>query len=144
MSPITLTKLRRIPVAKGDVLHCLKAADECFHGFGEVYASIVHGDEIKGWKRHSRMVLNLVVVAGSVQFVAYSSDQPARILANVVLSPQSEATYQRLTVAPGVWLAFKGLGGGENIILNIASIGHDPAEADGLDVDAFNFVNRVD
>ena len=40
--------------------------------------------------------------------------------------------YQRLTVPPGIWVAFSGEGPGENIVLNIASIPHDPVEAETL------------
>jgi dTDP-4-dehydrorhamnose 3,5-epimerase len=44
----------------------------------------------------------------------------------------SPANYQRLTVPPGVWMAFKGQSQGLNMLLNIGSIPHDPAEADNL------------
>ena len=37
--------------------------------------------------------------------------------------------YSRLTVPAGLWLAFKGEDDGMNLILNIASIPHDPSES---------------
>ena len=45
------------------------------------------------------------------------------------------ANYQRLTVPPGVWLGFEGRGEGLNLMMNLASIEHDPTEADTLPLD---------
>jgi len=139
MNAVTLTPLRRIPTPKGDVLHCLKASDDSFAGFGEAYLSMVGAGQIKGWKRHQRMVLNLVVVSGSVRFVAYDSTSPAQIVSDVVLGPDASETHQRLTVQPGIWLAFRGEGATDSIVLNVASLPHDPSEADGLDLSALEF-----
>jgi len=44
----------------------------------------------------------------------------------------SKNNYKRLTVPPGVWMAFKGISHGLNMLLNIASIPHDPGETDSL------------
>ena len=37
-----------------------------------------------------------------------------------------------LTVPPGIWMAFEGLSDETNMLLNISSIPHDPAEAESL------------
>ena len=43
----------------------------------------------------------------------------------IIISPN---TYLRLTVPPGIWFGFKGLGKHINLISNIADIEHDPSE----------------
>ena len=68
---VTLYTLKRIKNPKGDILHALKCTDEGFGGFGEAYFTQIHSKEVKGWKRHNKMTLNLVVVAGCVKFVIY-------------------------------------------------------------------------
>ena len=46
--------------------------------------------------------------------------------------------YARLTVSPGLWLAFKGLGE-DNLVLNIADIRHNPIEADNRDLEDISY-----
>jgi dTDP-4-dehydrorhamnose 3,5-epimerase len=38
--------------------------------------------------------------------------------------------YVRLTVPPGIWFGFKGLGEPQSLLLNIADILHDPDEVE--------------
>jgi len=131
---VLLTPLRIIPGVSGEVLHALKEDESSFHGFGEAYFSTVQKDAVKGWKKHREMILNLVVPAGSIRFVLFD-DRPDsksfRTIQEVILSREN---YQRLTVPPGIWMAFQGLEDGVNILLNIASIRHDPSEAENLPV----------
>jgi len=46
----------------------------------------------------------------------------------------SKNNYQRLTISPNLWVAFKGVSSTYNLILNIASIEHDPEEAINIDL----------
>ena len=48
-----------------------------------------------------------------------------------------ENNYKRLTIEPGAWVAFQGLGLGMNLILNIASCEHDPNESNNLELHHF-------
>ena len=50
----------------------------------------------------------------------------------------SKDNHQRLTVAPGLWVAFKGLSV-ENIALNLSNIEHDPNESINQDLNSFHF-----
>jgi dTDP-4-dehydrorhamnose 3,5-epimerase len=131
-----LTPLRIIPTAGGPVMHAMKAVDPGFHGFGEAYFSAVEQHAVKGWKRHRQMVSNLVVPSGAVrlQMLDDRPDSPTHGLrADVTLGPDN---YQRLTVPPGIWLAFQGRAPGLNLLLNLASIAHDPMESDNCPLDA--------
>jgi len=75
--------------------------------------------------------LNLVVVIGEIEFVVYDDNR----FYGVKLSKNN---YQRLTVGPGLWLAFRGLDS-ENMLLNLASIEHDPNESENVDLGIFNY-----
>ena len=107
MEGVTLHLLKHIPVPKGDIYHAMKSTDEGYVGFGEAYFSEIVEGEAKGWKRHRRMVLNLVVPLGAVKFVIYDDRKDSITYGKFeefVLSPKDN--YQRLTVAPGLWMAF--------------------------------------
>ncbi|WP_264784508.1 dTDP-4-dehydrorhamnose 3,5-epimerase [Gluconacetobacter azotocaptans] len=129
-----LTPLRRISTPKGDVLHGLKASDPGFAGFGEVYFSQILQGETKGWKRHFKMVLNLVCLTGRIHIVVRDMDQ---VLCDVQLAPEPADDYQRLTVPPGYFVAFRGVAQGPSMLLNVASIPHDPAEAETVPLEHF-------
>ena len=126
---VILTPLKQIVNPKGDLYHAMKQSDNGYKSFGEAYFSTVIKDEIKGWKKHTLMVLNLIVPIGAVEFIIYDDRIDSLTynqFFNVILSQEN---YQRLTVPAGVWMAFKGIGEDLNMLLNIASIEHDPSEA---------------
>jgi dTDP-4-dehydrorhamnose 3,5-epimerase len=117
-------------------MHAMKASESSYDGFGEAYFSSVEKGAIKGWKRHTRMTLNLIVPIGAVEFVIHN---PALVGDERFRSFKIGAAenYARLTVPPGLWMAFSGLVDGPNLVLNVASIGHDPTEIDRASLDAF-------
>ena len=129
---IILTPLNIIAGSSGKVLHALKKSEPSYAGFGEAYFSTVQHQAAKGWKRHREMTLNIVVPYGAIRFVLFDDRENSAtkgLIQEVILSPNN---YQRLTVPPGIWMAFSGVAEHESILLNIASIPHDPAEADSL------------
>ena len=131
MDGVTLTPLKKITHPKGDIFHAMKASDDGFFGFGEAYFSTVNQGEVKGWKKHTEMTLNLVVVIGEIEFVVYDDNS----FYSVKLSKNN---YQRLTVEPGLWLAFRGVSA-ENMLLNLASIEHNTNESENVDMYGFDY-----
>ena len=137
MDGVKLTPLKHIVLEKGDIFHVLKANEDSYSGFGEVYLTQIKPGCTKGWKRHNRMTLNLVVVSGMVKFVVY--DETNGQFEEIVLSPLEN--YQRLTLSPGLWMAFHGMGDGVSIVMDVIPEPHDPKEADNKDLKeiAYNF-----
>ncbi|OUS31462.1 dTDP-4-dehydrorhamnose 3,5-epimerase [Gammaproteobacteria bacterium 45_16_T64] len=126
---VAIQELKILENPKGNIYHALKATEGAFAGFGEAYFSSVNCGMTKGWKSHQRMVLNLIVPVGNIRFVIFD-DREGSITKNqfvdIILGSRN---YRRLTVPPKVWVAFQGVGEGENLLLNLASIAHDPSEA---------------
>jgi len=131
---ITLTPLKRISVAGGDVLHALKCTDAGFRDFGEAYFSMVQAGAVKAWKMHQRMTLNLVVPVGEVRFVFLAEDGKTQRKEIIGVTH-----YARLTVPPGIWFGFQGLAAPFSLILNVADIPHDPDEVVGKSLEAFDY-----
>lgn len=113
-----------IPNPKGNVLHGIKRNEAGFVDFGEAYFSMITFGEIKGWKKHLRMSMNLLVPVGSIRF--HLQAEGMSVVERVVLG---EVDYRRLFVPPGVWMAFEGVGPTTNLLMNVASIEHDPTES---------------
>lgn len=129
---VLLTPLRRIHHPKGDIYHALKASEGAFEQFGEAYFTTITANETKGWKQHTRMVMNLVVPVGRATFFVHCERRDRTV--SVELGGED---YARLTVPPGYWMAFHGHQNPLNLVLNIASIEHDPDEAVDVPLDRF-------
>jgi len=138
LSDILLSPLSKIETIGGDVLHAMKQGDVGYAGFGEAYFSLVSQGAVKAWKRHTRMTLNLVVPVGQVRFVFYLVDSVG--VEEFRVEEIGENCYARITVPPGIWFGFKGLSTPQSLVLNIASIPHDPNEVERLLVSNINYI----
>lgn len=128
MDGVILTPLKQIHNPKGDVFHAMKKSDPGFDSFGEAYFSTIHKGDIKGWKKHTHMILNLIVPVGAIEFTIHNDE--TNEFFKVTLS---QSNYQRLTIQPNLWVAFKGCES-NNLLLNLANLEHDPFEAISIDL----------
>lgn len=130
---VLITPQREIETPGGNVFHALKAGAPGFQGFGEAYLSTLAPNYIKPWKRHNLMTLNVVVPVGKIRFVMFDdrSDSPTHQQFQAVTLGNPDH-YVRLTVPPGVWMAFQSRSAATSWLINIADLKHDPQEADRL------------
>ena len=126
------TELARIETSGGEVMKALTSEEADFKGLGEAYFSRVNADSVRAWKRHSEMTVNVVVPVGHVRFVVVDGDS----FQAFDLGPEHD--YGRLTIEPGTWFGFMG-GTDGGLVLNLANIVHRPDEADGKELDEFNY-----
>ena len=134
-----LTPLKIIELEKGDVLHAAKASDKGVVGFGEAYFSTIKNGAIKAWKRHREATLNLIVPVGEIKFVLYDDRPDSDDFGKKIVVHLSKNNYNRMTVPPMIWMGFQGIGTGQNLLLNIINIPHDPEEADQMEMGLIPF-----
>jgi dTDP-4-dehydrorhamnose 3,5-epimerase len=137
LADILVTPLRQIETAGGDVLHAMKHTDSGYESFGEAYFSWVSAGAIKAWKRHTQMTMNVVVPVGQVRFVFRCVNDDGRDEFRV--EDIGVNHYARITVPPGIWFGFQGLYAQQSLVLNIASIAHDPNEVERLALMDINY-----
>ena len=134
---VIIKPLEKFNLEEGDVFHALKASEPEFNGFQEAYFSTIKKDRIKGWKRHLRMTMNLIVPVGNVQFNFY--DDRKFLIKNIVIG---EKNYSRITVPPMIWFGFKGISNNTSYILNISDVLHDPSEQERKPLTFLNFISK--
>ena len=134
---VLLTPLDIIETANGDILHAMKKNDCGFSGYGESYFSEIKTQEIKAWKRHKYMTLNLIVPIGSIRFVLF--DDRISKLGKFWQVTLSRDNYKRLTIPPMIWLGFQGVSNSNSMLLNISNIEHDPDESDKKNIEEIEF-----
>ncbi|SVC74059.1 uncharacterized protein METZ01_LOCUS326913 [marine metagenome] len=115
----------------------MKNNSKGFVAFGEVYFSEIKPKTVKAWKRHRKMTLNLVVPIGEIKFVMFDDRETNDV--NFHEEIISKENYCRLTIPPMIWVGFEGLSRNNSIVLNIASIPHDPREVDRKNLDEIDF-----
>jgi len=136
---LLFTQLSVIDTKGGAVLHGMKSGDLGYSGFGESYFSTIHPGAIKGWKLHYEMVLNLVVPVGCVKFVIFDNRDHSETFGEFTTIELSQNNYGRLTIPPKLWFGFEGIDEKDSLVLNIASIHHDPNEFEQIDLDQINY-----
>jgi dTDP-4-dehydrorhamnose 3,5-epimerase len=130
---VRIVPLQQIPDERGKIMHMLRATDPHFQRFGEIYFSVVHPGAVKGWHLHSRMTLNYAVVSGTIKLVLYDDRLGSPSRGEIMELFPGEAQYVLVSIPPGVWNGFKGLGTREAIVANCATDPHDPDEIKRMD-----------
>ena len=134
---VIITPLEIIETFGGNVMHAMKKTDLGYADFGEAYFSEIEKNIVKAWKRHREMTLNLIVPSGKIKFVLFDDRKGSNNRFQEVII--SKENYCRLTVPPMIWVGFKGLSSFKSILLNIASIPHNPKEVDKKEIDKIEF-----
>jgi len=130
---VAVRPLRQIVDERGKVMHMLRRDDPWFKDFGEIYFSVVNPGAVKAWHLHKTMTLNYAVVVGRVKLVLHDlrPDSPTRGRTQEILSGGED--YALVTIPPGIWNGFKGLGSAAAVVANCATVPHDPQEIVRLD-----------
>lgn len=125
---VEVRPLRQIPDERGKVMHMLRRDDPWFRGFGEIYFSVVYPGVVKGWHLHRRMTLNYAVIQGMIKLVLYDDREGCPTRGEVQEIFTGEESYALVTIPPGVWNGFKGVGVKPAIVANCATEPHSADE----------------
>ena len=130
---VQIHPLRQIPDDRGKVMHMLRRGDPSFEQFGEIYFSVVYPGVVKGWHLHKRMTMNYAVVSGMIKLVVYDDREGSSTRGEFQEIFSGEDNYALITIPPGIWNGFKGIGVKPAIVANCATEPHDPDEIVRLD-----------
>ena len=121
---VKITPLKQILDERGKVMHMLRNDSPLFTKFGEIYFSCTYPGAIKAWHMHKEMTLNYVVIFGSIKFVLYDERENSSTKNQVQEFFISTENYQLVTVPPGIWNGFKGIGTETSIVANCSTVPH--------------------
>jgi len=130
---VIIKPLKKIPDERGMILHMLRRDDREFKQFGEIYFSFVYPGVIKGWHLHKKMTLNYAVIQGTIKLVLFDARKNSRTKGELMEIFTGEDNYCLITIPPGVWNGFKGIGVKPAMVANCATLAHDPKEIIRMD-----------
>jgi dTDP-4-dehydrorhamnose 3,5-epimerase len=70
---VSTKKLKVIPDERGRLMEILRADDELFTKFGQVYMTTAYPGVVKGWHYHKKQTDHFSVVKGMIKLVLYDS-----------------------------------------------------------------------
>jgi dTDP-4-dehydrorhamnose 3,5-epimerase len=130
---VVVKPLRQIPDERGKVMHMLRSDSNLFEKFGEVYFSVVYPGAVKAWKLHREMTLNLAVPVGRIKLVLYDDRQESPSKGKIQEMIIGEENYCLVKIPPMIWNGFQGIATLDSLIVNCATLPHDPEESMHLD-----------
>ena len=138
---VKLSPLKKIEDERGKLLHIIRNDSDVFEKFGEVYISITNPGVVKGWKLHKEMVQNFAVPSGKMKIVLSDKREGSPSFGKVDEFVLSIDNYYLLTIPNNVWYSFKAISEEPAMIVNCASLTHNPEESivESLESDSFNY-----
>ena len=70
---VVTKKLRVIPDERGRLMEILRADDEMFSKFGQVYVTTAYPGVVKGWHFHEKQTDHFAVIKGMIKLVLYDN-----------------------------------------------------------------------
>jgi len=132
---VRFKELRVIPDERGYLMEMLRADDEIFLKFGQVYLSAVYPGTVKGWHYHKVQTDYFTIVKGMVKVVLYDDrpDSPTRGEVNEFF--MGEQNPLLITIPPGVLHGMKAIGAEPGFLINCPTEPYDYASPDEYRVD---------
>lgn len=136
---VQVKSLKVIPDERGRLMEILRADEEIFERFGQVYVTTAKFGIIKAWHHHKLQADHWVCLMGKVRVGLYDArvGSATEGLTNEFLMTPEEPYLLKIPV--GVYHGFKGMDPkGESMILNIPTIPYDHTHPDEYRADPFD------
>lgn len=133
---VKIVPQRQIVDERGKIMHMLKATDDHFIAFGEIYFSCAWPGVVKAWHIHQTMTVNNAVLQGRAKLVLFDlrEDSPTRgVLQEVFIGEDNHCLVQ---IPPGIANGYKAYGDSLVILANCATEPHRPDEMLRIDWDS--------
>lgn len=80
---VLIKKLKVIADERGRLMEILRADDEMFSVFGQVYMTTAYPGVVKGWHYHKKQSDNMAVVQGMMKIVLYDGREGSKTFGEV-------------------------------------------------------------
>jgi len=131
-----LTKiLKVIPDERGRLMEILRADDELFSKFGQVYITTAYPGVVKGWHYHKKQTDHFSVVKGMIKLVLYDSRVDSSTKGEINEFFLGEHYPMLVKIPPLVMHGFKCISQEEAICINVPTEPYDYTQPDEFRID---------
>ncbi|MDI6840299.1 MAG: dTDP-4-dehydrorhamnose 3,5-epimerase family protein [bacterium] len=131
-------KLRVIPDERGRLMEILRADDELYQHFGQVYITTAYPGVVKAWHYHKKQFDNMSCVSGMVKIVLYDARKDSKTYGEVNEFFIGEYNPILIHIPPYVYHGFKCISEKEAIVENIPTELYNYEDPDEFRVDPYN------
>ncbi len=135
---VKVKKLTVIPDDRGRLMEMLRADDELFDKFGQVYLSTTYPGVIKAWHYHKLQKDNFVCVRGMVKLVLADTRDGSPSKGEVAEFVIGEHNPLLVQVPIGVYHGWKCLGNRESFVVNLTTNTYNYDDPDEYRLDPHN------
>lgn len=133
---VSVKKLKVIPDERGRVMEILRADDDIFRKFGQVYMTTAYPGVVKGWHYHKTQADYFTCVAGMMKLVLYDSRPGSSTKGEVNEFFLGVDNPSLVVIPPGVLHGFKCISETEAMVINCPTEPYNPKTPDEFRVDA--------
>jgi len=122
--------LKVIPDERGRLMEILRADDEMFRKFGQVYMTTAYPGVVKGWHYHKKQYDNMAVVKGMMKIVLYDGRLDSSTYGKVNEFFAGEHNPVLIHIPPYVYHGFKCVSEDEAVVVNAPTEAYNYKEPD--------------
>jgi len=134
---VKLKDLKVIPDERGRLMEILRADDELFEKFGQVYMTTAYPGVVKAWHYHKKQVDNMTVVKGMMKIALYDARKDSPTYSEVNEFFLGDHNFKLIQIPKMVYHGFKCISQEEAIVVNIPTEVYDYKNPDEYRVDPY-------
>ncbi len=133
---VKIKKLRVIPDERGRLMEILRADDELFSEFGQVYVTTTYPTVVKAWHKHLKQSDNVVCVRGMIKLALYDPREDSPSFKEVTQFYLGVHNPLLVQIPPNIYHGWMCVSDEEAMIVNIPTEVYDYENPDEQRLDA--------
>ena len=134
---VKLKDLKLIPDERGRLMEILRADDELFQKFGQVYMTTAYPGVVKAWHYHKLQTDNMAVIKGMMKVAVYDSRKDSPTCGDVNEFFLGDHNSKLIQIPKMVYHGFKCIGEEEAIVINIPTETYNYKDPDEYRLDPY-------
>src|SRR4030042_759045 len=118
---VTVKKLRSLPDERGRLMEIVRADDNEFEKFGQVYITTAYPGVVKAWHYHKLQNDNMTVVQGMAKIVLYDDRKKSPTQGMINEFFVGDHNHELIHIPKLLWHGFKCISEKEAMIVNIVT-----------------------
>ena len=127
---VIIKNLRVIPDERGWLMEILRCDDPFFKKFGQAYVTTAYPGVVKAWHYHKKQTDNFTCIRGMMKVALYDGRRRSGTYKSLMELFIGERDPALVSVPPGVYHGFKGIGTETAYFLNLPTLPYRYQEPD--------------
>ena len=127
---VKVKRLRVMPDERGRLMELLRADDELFERFGQVYATTTYPGVVKAWHKHMKQSDNMACVAGMIKVVLFDGREGSKTFREVNEFYAGVHNPVLIHIPPGIHHGWMCVSPEESLVVNVPTEAYDRENPD--------------